>query len=450
MFQTAFESDEFVTRRTRVLETIGNQAVALIQGGPKEKAHDLFRQTNDFYYLCGVEVPHAYLLIDGRADASYLFLPHQTPQRREHEGEALSPENAEIVRELTGVDAVYGIEELGRFLEKVTLIYTLMRMAEGPGMSWDTLQRAQQEAVADPWDGRLDRTRAFIALLRDRIPGAEIRDLAPVLDELRTIKSKTEADLLRKAGKLTATGVVEAMRSTRVGVMEYQLDAVMRYVYLVNGARDAGYRAIIAGGSNSWYGHYNANDQPLGDGDLVLVDCAPDYRYYTSDIGRMWPVNGRYSDLQRELYGFIVTYHKTFLDLIRPGVPSGQILEEAAERMRDVIEHTKFSKPIYEQSARRALEFKGHLSHPVGMTVHDVGNYKGKPLQPGVVLTLDPMMWVPEEKRYIRVEDTLLITEGGYENFTRDAPLELDDVEATMKQDGMLRSFPRFGNWEVA
>ncbi len=306
------------------------------------------------------------------------FLPHQTPQRREHEGEALSPENAEIVCELTGVDAVYGIEELGRFLEKVTVIYTPMRMAEGPAMSWDTLQRAQQEAVADPWDGRSDRMRAFVALLRGRIPAAEIRDLSPVLDGLRLIKSETEVDLLRKAGKLTATGVVEAMRSTQVGVMEYQLDAVMRYVYLVNGARDAGYRAIIAGGANAWYGHYNANDQPLGDGDLVLVDCAPDYRYYTSDIGRMWPVNGRYSDLQRELYGFIVEYHKTFLDLIRPGVLSDQILDEAADRMRSVIEATNFSKPIYEQSARRALEFKGHLSHPVGMTVHDVGNYRGE------------------------------------------------------------------------
>ena len=283
----------------------------------------------------------------------------------------------------------------------------------------------------------------LIALLRDRIPGAEIRDLAPVLDELRLIKSETEVDLLRKAGKLTANGVVEAMRSTRVGVMEYQLDAVMRYVYLVNGARDAGYRAIIAGGANAWYGHYNANDQPLGDGDLVLVDCAPDYRYYTSDIGRMWPVNGRYSDLQRELYGFIVAYHKTFLDLIRPGVTPEQILEEAAARMEDVIETTKFSKPIYEQSARRALEFKGHLSHPGGHVGSRCGQLQRESrCSPVVVLTLDPMMWVPEEKRYIRVEDTLLITEDGFENFTRDAPLALDDVEETMKQDGMLQQFP--------
>ena len=99
----------------------------------------------------------------------------------------------------------------------------------------------------------------------------------------------------------------------------------MRYHYLANGARDAGYRAIIAGGPNAWYGHYSANNCPLQDGDLVLVDCAPDYCYYTSDIGRMWPVNGRYSPVQRELYGFMVEYHKVLLRLIRPGVTDAQI-----------------------------------------------------------------------------------------------------------------------------
>ena len=441
MYQTDFSSDEFLSRRSQICEAIGKDAVALIQGGPKEEGHDLFRQTNDFYYLCGVEVPHAYLLIDGRNNSSHLFLPHQSQERREKEGEELSPENVDTTRELTGVDGVHGVEGLGRFLERSRVIYTLLRKADGV-TSWDSLQRAYQDKIADPWDGQVDRMRAFVALLKARVPAAEIRDLAPVLDALRLIKSGTEIELVRKAGKLTGVAVAEAMRSTQPGVMEYQLDAILRYTYLVNGSRDAGYRAIIAGGPNAWYGHYNANDQSLNDGDLVLVDCAPDYRYYTSDIGRMWPVNGSYTDVQRELYGFIVTYHKTFLDLIRPGVAPEQILDEAAERMKKVVDETNFSKPIYEESARRALEFRGHLSHPVGMSVHDVGNYRGKPLEPGIVLTLDPMMWIPEEKKYIRVEDTLLITEDGFENLTQDAPLELDDVEHVMKQEGMLRKCP--------
>jgi Xaa-Pro aminopeptidase len=385
-----------------------------------------------------VETPHAYLLLDGRNQTTALYLAHQSPALREQEGEILCAENADTGQELTGVEEVLGIESLARRLEGVRVLYTPMRQAEGPAMSWDTLRRAQQEVVSDPWDGRPDRTQYFVTTLRTRLPAAEIRDLSPVLDELRLVKSEQELVLLREAGRLSALGVIEAIRSTRPGVMEYQLDAVMRYHYLASGARDAGYRAIIAGGSNAWYGHYNANNCPLRDGDLVLVDCAPDYHHYTSDIGRMWPVNGVYTPVQRELYGFMVAYHKAFLRLIRPGVTDTQIQQEAAAEMARVVESTRFSKPIYEAAARRALAFPYHMSHPVGMAVHDVGHYRGQPLQPGVVLALDPQMRVPEERLYIRVEDTVVVTGDGVENLTADVPLELDEVEALMVEPGLL------------
>ena len=429
-----FTIDEFQARRERIYRAIGSDAVALLQGAPKERGHALFRQDNDFYYLCGVEAPHAYLLLDGRSERTTLYLPHQSAERAEQEGVLPSAENAEQVQARTGIDRVQGIEFLAQGVEGARILYTPLRQGEGPGMSWDTLRRAQQEAVADPWDGQLDRTRHFVATLRARCPLAEIRDLSPILDELRLIKSEAELALMHEAGRLTAMGVVEAMRATRPGIYEYQLDAAMRYCYLDNGARDAAYRAIIGGGANAWYGHYKANDAALQDGDLVLVDCAPDYHYYTSDIGRMWPVNGRYTPLQRELYGFIVAYHKVLLRLIRPGVTGAQIQQEAAAEMEAVVEATSFSKPIYEDAARRALAFPYHMSHPVGMAVHDVGHYRGKPLQPGVVLALDPQMWIPEERRYIRVEDTVAVTEDGIENLTTGAPLELDEVEALMQE----------------
>jgi Xaa-Pro aminopeptidase len=439
VYQTDFTTNEFQARRKAVYEAIGSTGAALLQGSPKNRDHGLFVQSKDFYYLCGVEVPHAYLFLDGQTQSTALYLPHQSAARREQEGEILCAENADLGRELTGVEEVLGIESLARRLEGVRVLYTPMRQAEGPAMSWDTLQRAQQEIASDPWDGRLDRARHLVATLRTRCPLAELRDLSPVLDGLRLVKSAGELSLLREAGRLSALGVVEAMRSTRPGTMEYQLDAVMRYHYLANGARDAGYRAIIAGGENAWYGHYNANNCPLKDGDLVLVDCAPDYHHYTSDIGRMWPVNGVYSPVQRELYGFMVEYHKAFLRLIRPGVIDTQIQQEAAAEMSRVVERTRFSKPIYEAAARRALEFPYHMSHPVGMAVHDVGHYRGLPLRPGVVLALDPQMRVPEERLYIRVEDTVVVTEDGVENLTADAPLELDEVEALMQEPGPLQ-----------
>jgi Xaa-Pro aminopeptidase len=450
MFQTDFSRQEFQARRARVYQAIGPEAVALIRGAAKDPGHSVFRQDNNFYYLCGVEVPHAYLLLDGTNQTSTLFLAHQSPKQVETEGEILSAENPDLGQELTGVDEVLGIEHLARHLERVRVLYTPMRQGEGPGMSADTLWRAQQEVYSDPWDGRPDRMRHLVATLRQRCPGAEIRDLAPVLDELRLIKSEQELALLRRAGQLSARGVIEAMRSTRPGVIEYQLDAVMRYHYLVNGARDAAYHAIIAGGANAWYGHYSANNCPLQDGDLVLVDCAPDYHYYTSDIGRMWPVNGRYSPLQCELYGFIVEYHKVLLSLIRPGVTDTQIQQEAAAEMLQVIEKTHFSKDIYEAAARRALDFPYHMSHCVGMAVHDPGHYRGKALQPGTVFALDPQMWIPEEKRYIRVEDTVVVTEDGIENLTADAPLELEDVEALMQEQGLLDRYPASSSIERA
>src|SRR6185437_9336390 len=142
-----------------------------------------------------------------------------------------------------------------------------------------------------------------------------------------------------------------------------------------------GYRAIIAGGANIWYAHYYKIDCPLKDGDLVLMDYSPDLSNYTNDIGRMWPVNGKYSPAQRELYGFIVEYHKCLLRYIRPGVLPEQVLAEAAAEMRPAIARTRFSKEIYEQAALRTLDFRGHLSHPVGMAVHDVGKYFDRPMQ---------------------------------------------------------------------
>ncbi|MCJ7549828.1 MAG: aminopeptidase P N-terminal domain-containing protein, partial [Anaerolineae bacterium] len=189
MIRTDFSKEEFRARRAKVYQAIGPEAVALVRGSPKNRDHDIFRQNNDFYYLCGVEVPHAYLYLDGQNQTTTLFLPRQSAERKESEGEILSAENADLVRELTGIDRVLGIEFLAQSLEGVQVLHTAMRQDEGPGMSWDTLQRAQQEVTADPWDGRLDRTRHFVATLRARCPMAKVLDLSPVLDELRLIKS---------------------------------------------------------------------------------------------------------------------------------------------------------------------------------------------------------------------------------------------------------------------
>jgi Xaa-Pro aminopeptidase len=246
---------------------------------------------------------------------------------------------------------------------------------------------------------------------------------------------------MREAGRLSGLGVLEAMRSSAPGVMEYELGALAEFVFLRGGAFGSAYEQIVAAGDNIWYGHYGEKSARLQAGQLVLMDAAPDYRYYASDIGRMWPVSGEWEQWQLELYGFIARYHVELLARIRPGVSNVDVLAGAAEVMRQVIDATVFSKPSYEQAARKSLEFPYHLSHPVGMSVHDVGEYRGAPFVPGQVLTVDPMLWVPEERLYIRVEDTVAVTKDGIENFTGFVPFLPADIAAIMTEPGLLQTF---------
>ncbi len=438
---------EYAARRARVFDALGPRALAVLQGAPAPRGFPRFRQTNEFYYLSGIEVPHAYLLLNGRTRTTTLYLPHRDERHAANEGETLSAEDGEAARQRSGVEAVAGPERLAADLatllirQPAPVLYTPAQPAEAAAGTRDMLLSADAQAASDPWDGAVPRESRFMRALQARFPQCEVRDLSPILDQMRLVKSPAEVELLRRAARLCGLGVMEAMRSTAPGVMEYQLAALAQFIFLNGGAQGEGYRAIVAGGTNIWYGHYSANDQALVSGDLVLMDYAPDYRYYTSDIGRMWPVSGTYAPWQRELYGFMVRYHEQLLARIRPGVTADAILDEAAAAMREVIEHTTFSKPIYEQAARRSLSFGGHLSHPVGMCVHDVGDYRSGALVPGLVMTVDPMMWVPEERLYVRVEDTVVVTEDGIENLTGFVPREPDAIERLMREPGLLQDY---------
>jgi len=431
--QDRFPSEEFAARRVKIFDAIESDAFAVLQGAPPSRGFEDFRQTNEFYYCCGVEIPQAYLLLDGRQRRTSLYLPHRGDREYDSEGQVLGAEDAEALKQSTGVDEVHGIEALAGHLEEAAVLYTPHGPSDGLATPRYTLLDSNRKSAEDPWDARPAREQWFIGLLRTRFPRAEIRDLTPILDSLRSVKSPREVAVLRRAGSLCALALREAMRSTRPGMLEYQLGAIAGYIYRKHGSRADGYNAIIASGPNAWFGHYSSNDSVMKDGDLVLMDMAPDVGYYTSDIGRMWPVNGVYAPWQRELYGYMVEYHKALLKRIRPGVMADQVMDEAAAEMADVLANTAFSKDIYEAAARRTLEFRGHLSHPVGMVVHDSCDYGSRPLEAGVVFSVDPQMWVPEEKLYIRVEDTIAVTDSGVEVLTSGAPLELDDVERTIR-----------------
>jgi len=449
-YQADFPPEEFQARWKTVFDRIGEHAVAVVQGAPQTTGFLVPRQSNEFYHLCGIETPHAYLILEGGSRKVTLVLPPRDARLESAEGKVLSADDAELVKRLTGVAAVENTkimtEEWMRSLfgGSVQAIYTPLAPAERNAECRGELRSANAAIKNDRWDGRPSRETHFVDVLKIRFPTLEVRDLTSILDELRAVKSPREIALIRRASQLAGRGLIEAMKSSRPGVREYQLDAVARYVFLAGGARLEGYRSITAAGTdNIWNMHYYRNTGELKGGDLVLMDFAPEYHYYTSDIARMWPVNGKFTPEQRELLQFVLDYRNCIMKRIKPGVTSRAIQTEAKTAMEAVLARTRFSKPIYEKAARRLVDSGGGVfSHPVGMAVHDDGGYARGVLKPGHVFSIDPQLRVPEERLYYRYEDVIVITENGYENFTEFLPVELDDIEALAGRGGMLQQFP--------
>jgi Xaa-Pro aminopeptidase len=454
LFTADFPPEEFAARRAKVYDAIGENGVALVQGAPSPAGYTRFRQSNEFYYLCGIEVPHAYLLLDGAARRATLYLPHRNEGRERGEGKTLSAEDADLVRQLAGVDAVFGSdllnEHLVRFAFLKRALYTPYSPAEGFAMSRDLALRVVADRAADPFDGVPSREGMLAQTLRARFPVLEIKDLSPTLDRLRLIKSPREIALLRKATRLSGLALMEAMRSTEPGIQEYELDAMAKYVYYRNGAQGESYYSLIASGRNAWYPHYNVGKRRMEDGDFLLMDFAPDVGYYQSDLTRMMPVNGKFNQWQRELYGFYLGCYQAILKAIRPGLTPQAIKLEAIKEMERLLAASKFSKPIYEKAAQQfvtsyaasAKNPRTSLGHWVGMATHDVGEY-GEPLRAGMVFTIEPALTVPEEKIYVRLEDMILITDTKAEILSDFVPMDIAGIERLMKEDGMLQRYPR-------
>lgn len=448
-YQTDFPTEEFAARRAKLFDKIGNNAFALIQGAKGTADFNVFRQSNEFYYLCGVESPHGYLLLDGRNRRTTIYLPHRDADRERNEGKLLSAEDVELIKQLTGVDQVRSLEQLsqdlvgkGLYRPPTAVLYTPLSPAETGTDSRDELVNEQARVSANPWDGAPTREARFRELLSLRTPQFEIRDLSPILDSLRNIKSKREIDMIRTATQIAGLGMIEAMRSTEPGVYEYQLDAAAKFIFYQHGSRGDGYASIIGGGTNAYLGHYFRKADKLKSGDMVLMDYAPDYRYYTSDVTRMWPVNGKFTDGQRKLAEFILAYRDALFRHIRPGVTSDHVLDSAAKDMEQYLIGKSFANEAHTKAVREGLKFRGHFQHPVGMAVHDVGVVRGVKLEPGMVFTIDPMIWIHEERLYFRIEDVVVVTPDGAENLSAFVPATIDAIERTMAEKGVLQFRP--------
>jgi len=440
-----FPPEEFAGRRARLMADIGN-GVAIIQGTTERPGEQAFRQNNQFFYLCGIVEPRAILVLDGRTKRATAFLQPRNKRREERMfGPGLVP--GEEAAKATGLDAVLEREQfaamLDGFARGARTIYTPFRpevLGEASSTDPANLWKA---TGADPWDGRVSREAAFIAKLKAAAPASELRDLDPLIDAMRAIKSPREVALIREATRITGLAIMEAMRDARPGMREYELQADAEFVFKKWGVYGPSYFALIATGTNTYYSHYHRDTAVLEDGDLVQFDYGPDYKYYQSDVTRVFPANGRFSPRQREFYTIYLRLYQALMTSIRVHVSPAEIIRDAVGRMDAILTAYRFTDPRIRNAAsafvdRYRKSRATSLGHGVGMEVHDVrGPNPPATLEPGMVFTIEPAMQIEDEHVGIRLEDMLLITDAGYENLSAWVPIEIDDIEQLMAQPGL-------------
>lgn len=441
VFTDVFPPEEFAARRARVMEQIGD-AVAILQGTPERPGEQPFRQNNNFFYLTGVELPRALAVVDGRAKRTTLYLQPRDPRRERMYGPLLFP--GDEAARITGIEAVAVRDQfqkaLAAFARERRTIYTLFRPEVlGSASSSDTSAFAATTAN-DPWDGRPSREAAFLQKLHTLAPQCEVRALDPILDRLRFIKSPREIAVLREAARVGGEGIMQAMREARPGMFEYELQAAADYVFRKHGAYGPAFFGLVASGQNTVYSHYHKGTARLADGDWVQMDYGPDYKYYVTDITRVFPANGKFSPFQREFYTVYLRLYQSVLGSVRPHVPARDVIKDAVVKMDQVLASFTFTNAKIKQAATAFVERyraqagsqRAGLGHTIGMEVHDVG---GAPaLEPGEVLTIEPAMSIPEDRVSMRLEDSFVITENGCEILTGFVPIEPDAIEKLMAE----------------
>lgn len=446
VFSTSLPKEEFAARRATVFQKIGD-AVVVMQGATETSAYEKFRQSNQFYYLTGVTTPRAILVMDGRAKSTTLYLNPRDERMERSEGPVLVPGAA--AEQLSGIERVRPRADFDKAASGLAgrTVYTTVRGETGLMGTPDRATAHARAREADPWDQQPSREAWFRTRLTARAPGVKFENLDDILDELRMTKSPREIALLRESSRIAGLAMMEAMRSAEPGMHEYEIEALGDYIFKKHNAQGPAYYGLVAAGTNSAWPHYHAAQAQLKSGELVLFDYAPDYQYYTSDVTRMLPASGRFSDNQRDLYGIYLKLYQALMTSIRPGLAS-DILKDVVRKMDDAMASHRFTSSKNREAAARFVDgYRARLTSPrpgqtlghmVGMEVHDVTR-NFTVYQPGMVFTIEPALTIPEDRVYIRLEDMILITPTGYENLSSMAPVEIDAIEKLMAEPGIAQ-----------
>jgi Xaa-Pro aminopeptidase len=429
--------DEFARRRRQLMRLMGRDSIAVLPAAPvRHRNSDVeypYRQDSDFHYLTGFGEPEAVaVLVPGREQAEYiLFVRERDPARETWDGRRAGPAGAS--RDY-GADDAFPIADMDEILpgllENRTRVYYTM------GVYADFDQRVVG------WVNAL-RTQAKTG----RHPPQELVALEHLLHDMRLYKSRTELELMRNAARISARAHLRVMRFCRPGVTEYQVMAELLHEFRRHNA-DTAYAPIVGGGANSCILHYRDNDQPLADGELLLVDAGCELGSYASDITRTVPINGRFTPEQRAVYEVVLEANRAAIASVRPGKHWNEPHEAAVKVVTQGLVRLGLLKgrlaTLIKSGAYRRF-FMHRTGHWLGLDVHDVGDYKvgdeWRVLEPGMTLTVEPGIYLPAGARGvprrfrnigIRIEDDVLVTRRGAEVLSARAPKDPDQIEAVM------------------
>jgi Xaa-Pro aminopeptidase len=332
------------------------------------------------------------------------------------------------VERLTGFKDVRPVEELVRTLEKMLdgrkKIGTNLGPTIGLSDSYDEAGDFDLNQEDDPLDGRVSREKALARNLEEKL-GVEVFDVNEILVDMRWRKTPEEIAAMKRAARAGALAHVEGMRSTRPGIGEWEIDGLMSFVQVREGAFGKAYEAIVGSAGNACALHYNTNDRRMQEGEVVLVDYGPEVDHYTTDITRSWPTDGKFSKRAAELYDAVLEAQKAGIAAAKPGATVRDVVKACSE----VIQKRGLSK----------YQVHGPC-HSIGLEVHDphTGDYFSRPLEPGVAFTVEPGLYDREAGIGIRIEDVVVITETGCEVISDLAPKEREEVEKTVQAEGIL------------
>lgn len=434
----------FVQRRQRVFAAMhaAGGGIAILPTAPEavrnaDSDHP-YRHDSNFYYLTGFPEPEAWLvLVAGARDRAILFCRSKNADREIWDGYRYGPQAA---ADSFGFDEAWPVDELDARLPDLLANQADIHAPLAVSATLDTKLRAWLAAA------RLKSRAGLSTPVRQH-------DLSALLAEMRLFKDTAEIDALRTACRISAAGHVRAMRATRPGLHEYEIEAELLYEFRRSGAQSVAYNSIVATGANSCVLHYRAGDTVLADGDLLLIDAGCEFDSYAGDITRTFPVNGRYSGPQRTLYDLTVAAQDAAVQATRPGnhwnAPHEAAVRVLAQGMLDEKLLTGSLDGVIESGAYTRF-YMHRTGHWLGMDVHDVGDYREagadgtrvwRQLRPGMVLTIEPGIYVrpgddvPEQywNIGIRTEDDALVTQQGCELLTRDVPVDADEIEAIMR-----------------